>query len=125
MKKITVGFTAIAIVWVLLLTLAPASYAQAAGQTQKLAAIAKQLNLTPEQKQQLMPILEADAPKLEAIKNNTSLGPLQKMEQLKAVHAQSDPQIKTILNPQQYEQLQQIRQQEIQQAMEKRKMGSQ
>ena len=71
-----------------------------------------------------MPILQADAPKLEAIKNNPSLGPMQKMEQLKAIHAQSDPQVKAILNPQQYEQLQQIRQQEIHQAMEK-KMGQQ
>ena len=89
-----------------------------------MAALAKQLNLTPAQKAQLMPILEADAPKLEAVKNNASLGPLQKMEQLKAIHAQSDPQIQTILNPQQYEQLQQIRQQEIHAAMEK-KMGQQ
>ena len=72
----------------------------------------------------MLPILEADAPKIQAIKNNTSLGPLQKMEQMKAVHAQSDPQIKSILNPQQYEQFQQIRQQEIQAAMQKR-MGQQ
>jgi hypothetical protein len=89
-----------------------------------LEALAKQLNLSPQQKMQLLPILEADAPKIQAIKNNTSLGPLQKMEQMKAVHAQSDPQIKSILNPQQYEQFQQIRQQEIQAAMQKR-MGQQ
>jgi len=97
---------------------------QAPLQAQKLQALAKQLNLTPQQKVQLMPILEADAPKLEAIKNNSSLGPMQKLEQIKAVHAQSDPQIKAILNPQQYQQLQQIRQQEIHEAME-RKMGQQ
>jgi hypothetical protein len=96
----------------------------ASGQAQKLEALARQLNLTPQQKMQLLPILEAEAPKIQAIKNNTSLGPLQKMEQLKAVHAQSDPQIKSILNPQQYEKFQQIRQQEIQAAIEK-KMGQQ
>jgi hypothetical protein len=110
-----------------LLSFAPESHAQAAaaaGKAQKFQALAKQLNLTPQQEKQLMPILEANAPKLEAIKNNTSLGPLQKMEQLKAVHAQSDPQVKAILNPQQYDQLQQIRQQEIHEAMEK-KMGQQ
>jgi hypothetical protein len=100
---------------------APAGEAEKA---QKLAAIAKQLQLTPQQEQQLMPILKADAPKLEAVKNNTSLGPMQKMEQIKAIHAQSDPQIKSILNPQQYQQLQEIRQQEIRAAMEK-KMGQQ
>ena len=111
----------------MLLSLTPASHAQAAaaaGKAQKFQALAKQLNLTPQQEKQLIPILEANAPKLEAIKNNTSLGPLQKMEQLKAVHAQSDPQVKAILSPQQYQQLQQIRQQEIHEAMEK-KMGQQ
>ena len=112
------------------LFLAANVFAQAAAgvgsaeKAQKLAALAKQLQLTPQQEQQLMPILKADAPKIEAIKNNPSLGPLQKMEQLKAVHAQSDPQIKQILNPQQYQQLQEIRQQEIHAAMEK-KMGQQ
>jgi|SRR5215472_2906774 len=121
MKHIT-RYAAVALLLALMATAAPSLHAQAAGQAEKLAALAKQLNLTPQQKQQLMPILEADAPKIEAIKNNTSLGPMQKMEQLKAIHAQSDPQIKSILNPQQYEQLQQIRQQEIRQAMEK-KMG--
>jgi len=42
------------------------------------------------------------------------------MQQVKAIHEQSDPQIKAILNPQQYEQLQQIRQQEVQAAMERK-----
>lgn len=118
------------IFFVALVFLASNAVAQAAAgagnaeKAQKLAAIAKQLQLTPQQEQQLMPILKADAPKIEAIKNNPSLGPLQKMEQIKAIHAQSDPQIKTILNPQQYQQLQEIRQQEIHAAME-RKMGQQ
>ena len=120
MKKIVASFATIALLLGMLAMIAPKAQAQGAGQAQKLAALAKQLNLTPAQKTQLMPILEADAPKLEAIKNNPSLGPLQKMEQLKAIHAQSDPQIKSILNPQQYAQFQQIRQQEIQQAMERK-----
>ena len=124
MKKHLSGVTVLALMLGLLVTLAAKASAQgpSAEQAQKLEALAKQLNLTPQQKMQLMPILKADAPKLEAIKNNTSLGPLQKMEQIKAIHAQSDPQIKSILNSQQYEQLQQIRQQEIHEAMEK-KMG--
>ncbi|HEY4901494.1 MAG TPA: hypothetical protein VIH91_11825 [Terriglobales bacterium] len=122
MTKNVVRFAALALVLAVFEAVAPAAQAQGAAQAQKLAALAKQLNLTPAQKTQLMPVLEADAPKLEAIKSNPSLGPLQKMEQLKAIHAQSDPQIKAILNPQQYQQFQQIRQQEIQQAMEE-KMG--
>jgi hypothetical protein len=127
MKKLVTRLSTLALLMGLALTLSPMLHAQAAaaaGKAEKFQALAKQLNLTPQQEKQLMPILEADAPKLEAIKNNTSLGPLQKMEQLKAIHAQSDPQVKAILNPQQYQQLQQIRQQEIHQAMEK-KMGQQ
>jgi hypothetical protein len=128
MKRFMTTFSVICLGLVLLLGVAAQAQAPAApgasGQAQKLEALAKQLNLTPQQKMQLLPILQADAPKIQEIKNNTSLGPLQKMEQLKAVHAQSDPQIKAILNPQQYEQLQQIRQQEIHAAMEK-KMGQQ
>lgn len=121
MKKSVSRFVTVGLVIGVFAAVAPIAQAQGAAQAQKLAAIAKQLNLTPAQKTQVMPILEADAPKLEAITSNTSLGPLQKMEQLKAIHAQSDSQIKSILNPQQYQQLQQIRQEEIQQAMEKKR----
>ena len=128
MKRFVATFSVVGLGIVLLLGVAAQAPAQmtpgAPSQGQKLEALAKQLNLTPQQKMQLLPILEADAPKIQAIKNNTSLGPLQKIEQMKAVHAQSDPQIKSILNPQQYEQFQQIRQQEIQAAMQKR-MGQQ
>ena len=128
MKRLMATFSITALGLVLLFAGSSPAQAQAtpgaSGQAQKLEALAKQLNLTPQQKMQLLPILEADAPKIQAIKNNTSLGPLQKLEQMKAVHAQSDPQIKSILNPQQYEQFQQIRQQEIQAAMQKR-MGRQ
>ncbi len=127
MKKLVTRMSTFALLFAVALVFAPDSHAQAAaaaGKAEKFQALAKQLNLTPQQEQQLIPILQANAPKLEAIKNNSSLGPMQKLEQMKAIHAQSDPQVKAILNPQQYEQLQQIRQQEIHQAMEK-KMGQQ
>lgn len=95
--------------------------AQGAKPAQKLEAIAKQLNLTPEQKVKLMPILKAEAPKIQAIKNNPSLGNLQKLEQIKAIHDETAPQIQAILTPQQYEQLQGIRRQALQQYMEKKR----
>jgi hypothetical protein len=123
-RTLKAGFVLAVLALLLSSAFAQAGAAGDAEKAQKLAAIAKQLQLTPQQEQQLMPILKADAPKLEAVKNNPSLGPLQKMEQIKAIHAQSDPQIKSILNPQQYQQLQEIRQQEIHAAMEK-KMGQQ
>ena len=126
MKKYIARFVTLALAFAVLFAIAPEARAQAAAadKAQKLAAIAKQLNLTPQQEKQLMPILEANAPKIQAIKNNTSLGPLQKVQQIKAIHEQSDPQVKAILNAQQYEQLQQIRQQEIHEAVE-RKTGQQ
>jgi periplasmic protein CpxP/Spy len=124
MKSYIARIAALAVTLAVLVGSMPRAHAQAPAQAQKLQAIAKQLNLTPQQKMQLMPILEADAPKVQAIKNSTTLGPMQKLEQIKAIHAQSDPQVKAILNPQQYEQLQQIRQLEIHEAMEK-KMGQQ
>jgi hypothetical protein len=126
MKRHVARFASLALLAGIFVMIAQKAHAQvpSPAQAQKLEALAKQLNLSPQQKMQLMPILKADAPKLEAVKSNTSLGPLQKLEQINAIHAQSDPQIKSILNPQQYEQLQQIRQQEIHEAMEK-KMGQQ
>jgi Spy/CpxP family protein refolding chaperone len=126
MKKYVARFATLTLAVALLVAVASTVQAQApsAAQAQKIEALVKQLNLTPQQEMKLVPILKADAPKLEAIKNNTSLGPLQKLEQIKAVHAQSDPQVKAILSPQQYDQLQQIRQQEIHEMMEK-KMGQQ
>lgn len=122
MQKYIARFVTPALAFAVLFAIAPKALAQAAAtdKAQKLAAITKQLNLTPQQEKQLMPILEANAPKIQAIKNNTSLGPLQKVQQIKAIHEQSDPQVKAILNPQQYQQLQQIRQQEIHEAIEKR-----
>ena len=121
MKKYIARYASIGLVFAVLFSVAHYAYAQAAGAgKEKMAAIARQLNLTPQQEKRLMPILEADAPKIEAIKNNASLGPMQKAQQMKAIHEQSDPQVKAILNPQQYEQLQQIRQQEIKDAIEKK-----
>jgi hypothetical protein len=58
---------------------------------------------------------------VEAIKNNSSLSGLQKMEQIRAIHQQTDPQMKAILSPAQYEKLQAIRQHAIQEAVQKRR----
>jgi hypothetical protein len=88
---------------------------------QKFEQVAQQLNLSPEQKLKLIPILKAELPKVAAIKANTSLSPIQKMEQLKAVHDETDPQVKSILTPDQYETLQRIRREEIRQAIRNRK----
>jgi periplasmic protein CpxP/Spy len=102
-----------------MLALAPTSSAQT--KAAKLEAISQQLNLTPQQKAKVLPILADEAPKIEAIKNDNSLSKIQKMQQLRAIHQQTDPQMKAILSPEQYQKLQTIRQQAIRDAMESRR----
>src|SRR5438552_1460922 len=97
----------------------PTSFAQT--KAAKLQAISQQLNLTPQQKAKILPILADEGPKVEAIKNNSSLSGFQKMQQIRAIHQQTDPQMKAILSPDQYQKLQAIRQQAIREAMEKRR----
>jgi periplasmic protein CpxP/Spy len=86
----------------------------------KLQAISQQLNLTPEQKAKVLPILAAEAPKVQAIRNDNSLSKIQKVQQIKALHQQTDPQMKAILSPAQYEKLKAIRLQAIKEATDKR-----
>lgn len=88
--------------------------AQPENAAQKFQQLTSQLALTPDQKRQLIPILLAEAPKVKAIKADSSLTPIQKLRQLKAIHDQTDPQVRAILSPQQYQQLQTIRRQELQ-----------
>jgi Spy/CpxP family protein refolding chaperone len=94
---------------------------QSGNAVQKLSQLATQLNLTPEQKGQLMPILVAEAPKVKAIKADSSLTRIQKVQRLKALHDETDPQVRAILTPEQYQQLQTIRRQEIARIVEKKR----
>ena len=97
---------------------APTSSAQT--KAAKLQAISQQLNLTPEQKAKVLPILADEGPKVQKIKNDNSLTKMQKMQQIKAIHQQTDPQMKAILSPEQYQKLQTIRQQTIREATQAR-----
>jgi protein CpxP len=100
--------------------LAPTSFAQKGGAMSKAQAIAQQLNLTPQQKEKILPILADEVPKVNAIKNDNSLSKMQKMQQLRAIHQQTDPQMKAILTPEQYQKLKAIRQQTIRDAVQGR-----
>ena len=95
--------------------LAPTLSAQSRGA--KLQAISQQLNLTPQQKAKVLPILADEGPKLEAVKNNNSLSRMQKMQAVKTIHQQTDPQMKAILSPEQYQKLQAIRHQALSDAI--------
>jgi periplasmic protein CpxP/Spy len=96
--------------------LASTSNAQKPGAMSKLEAISKQLDLTPQQKLKILPILGEEAPKVQAIKNNNSLSRIQKVQQIRAIHQQTDPQMKGILSQEQYQKLKAIRQQTIREA---------
>jgi hypothetical protein len=120
-RKVILTVLAFGMCMLFVTTLASQAQTQNSVQAQKLNMAVKQLNLSPEQKIKLMPILEDEAPKVEAIKANASLTNLQKMERLRALHEQTNPQVQTILSPQQYEQLQQIRQHELEQTIQKKR----
>jgi hypothetical protein len=107
----------------LFLVLAPAAPAQNPEAEAKVIAVAQQLKLTPQQSVAVLPILKAEAPKVEAIKNNPSLPPMQKMRQLQAIHSESAPQLQKILTPAQYQQLQTIRQDAIKKAIAAKRAG--
>ena len=96
--------------------LAPTSFAQKGAAMSRAQAIAQQLSLTPQQKEKVLPILAAEAPKVQAIKNDNSLSTVQKMEEVRALHQQTDPQMKAILSSEQYQKLKQIRAQQIREA---------
>ncbi len=86
---------------------------------QKLEKMSAALQLTPAQKQQVRPILMEEAPKLKALKSDTSLGPMQKAMKMHQIADDTDAKLKPILNPQQYQTWEQMRAQERQQMMQK------
>ena len=100
--------------------LAPASFAQKGQAMSKAQAMAQQLSLTPQQKEKILPILAAEVPKLQHIRNDNSLSTVQKMQEVRALHQQTDPQMKAILSPEQYEKLKQLRVQAIKDATQGR-----
>jgi len=99
-----------------LVLLASTSNAQKAAGISKVEAIAQQLDLTPQQKLKFIPILREEVPKVEAIKNDNSLSKIQKVQKIRAIHQQTDPQVKAILSQEQYQKLKAIRQQTIREA---------
>jgi hypothetical protein len=88
--------------------------AQSMGGIGNMSAIAQKLHLSPEQMKQVMPILQGEMPKLQAIKGDPNLSTQQKQTQTKAVQQQSDSKLKSILSPQQLGSLQGFRAQQLQ-----------
>jgi hypothetical protein len=78
-----------------------------------------ELGLTEQQRQQIVPILKQAASQLEALKKNTSLKPLQKIEQLKQIADSVDSKLTPLLNPDQQQKFQAIRDEHRRQLIEK------
>ena len=68
-----------------------------------------ELGLTEEQKQQIIPILNDELKQLEALKKNTSLSGLEKVEQLRGIGVAFDEKIKPLLNAEQQPKFQALR----------------
>jgi len=68
-----------------------------------------ELGSTEQQKQQIVPILKQEAAQLEALKKNTSLTPLQKIEQLKQIRSAVDAKITPLLDQAQQQKFNTIR----------------
>jgi len=92
--------------------------AQNLGGMGDISALTQKLHLTPEQLQQVLPILQKEMPKLQAIKGSSSLTDTQKVAQAKTVQHQSDSKLKTILSSQQFTSLQGFRKEQLQGLMQ-------
>jgi len=65
--------------------------------------------VSPQQSAQIAPILANEGQKIIAIRNNNSLSDSQKIQDVKALQTQSDPQLKAILSSAQYDKLKAVR----------------
>ena len=68
-----------------------------------------ELGLTEQQKQQIVPILKEEIKQLEALKKDTSLSGLKKVEQLREIGASFDEKITPLLNAEQQPKFQAMR----------------
>ena len=72
--------------------------------------LAQMLHLSPAQISKLQPLLQNEMGKLAGIRNNPKLSGQQKVSQAQVVRSQTDPQVKSILDPSQFRQWQSLRQ---------------
>jgi hypothetical protein len=86
-----------------------AKQAQNLGGMDSLAGLSQKLHLTPQQIQQVLPILQKEVPKLQAIQSATGLSNTQKLDQTKTVQKQSDSKLKGMLSAEQFKSLQGFR----------------
>jgi hypothetical protein len=81
-----------------------------------------ELGLNEQQKQQILPFLQDEVKQLGALKKNTALKPLDKIEQLKQIGSAIDAKITPILDPTQQKKFQEMREEKRREMIEQ--MGS-
>jgi len=69
---------------------------------ERLQAMWANLNLTSEQKEKLTPLLVSEMEKLTALRADESLRSRQKLQRMKGLRDELTPQVKAILNPEQF-----------------------
>lgn len=82
---------------------------------------APNLGLTDQQKEQLRQIRQQHVQQIQAIRNDSSLTRQQKAERIREHNRTLNQQVRSVLNPEQYQRWQQHRQERHQQRIEKRK----
>jgi hypothetical protein len=70
---------------------------------------ATELALTEEQKQQILPLLKEEVPKLQALKNDTTLSAVEKVRKLREIGSAVDAQVTPFLNADQQQKFQAMR----------------
>lgn len=76
----------------------------------RIEQVAKELNLTAEQKEQLKPLLQQELQQARAIRQDATLSAADKRAKLKALREEMAPKMKQILTPEQLAKWQKMRQ---------------
>ena len=90
------------------------------GWTQYQSCLQQNLSVSSEQSAKIAPILSNEGRQVIAIRNNNSLSDAQKIQEVKSLQMQSDPQLKAILSSTQYDKLEVVRYQAIRWLTQKR-----
>ena len=77
----------------------------------QLKRLTRRLNLTPDQQQQILPILQDQHRKMKGIWNDSSLSPQQRREQMRTAMMDTHQKVNAILTPEQRQQMKQMMQQ--------------
>jgi hypothetical protein len=77
--------------------------------TERLQEISAKINLTEDQKEKIKPILMTEAPKLKALRDDSSLTRRKRFQKLRAIMDETSASLKPILTADQFKTLQRMR----------------